>query len=147
MSEERKDLHECDCGCGCEHDHDECDCDEEVLMLQDEDGNDIPFHYVATLEHEGKEYVYLQSAEADDEFVIEIFELESVEEDGEAYDRLFPIEDDLYEVLYNKLMDEIKKETEFDVCEDCEKESCEGCESNPCVDCEDDCDDCDHVRK
>lgn len=151
MSEERKDLHECDCGCH-EHDH-ECDCgcdceDEDVVMLQDEDGNDIPFHYVATLEHEGKEYVYLQSAEAnDDELVIEIFELESVEENGEAYDRLFPIDDDLYEIMYNKLMEEIQRETNLDACEQCEKDSCEGCESDPCVGCEDDCDDCDHVRK
>lgn len=101
--------------CDCEHDHDECDCgcehDEDVVVLEDEDGNEIPFHYVTTLEHEGKEYVYLQAADADeDDLVIEVFELETVEEDGETYDRLFPVDDDLYEVLYNKLMEEVAHE-------------------------------------
>lgn len=116
MSEENKNLHEhdhdCDCGC-CDHDHDcDCGCEDDVVMLQDEEGNDIAFHFVTTMEHEGKNYVYLQAADddGDDGMVIEIFELESVEEDGEAYDRLFPVEDDLYEILYNKLLEEVQRQ-------------------------------------
>lgn len=103
MSEENKNLHE--------HDHD-CGCEDDVVMLQDEEGNDIAFHFVTTMEHEGKNYVYLQAADddGDDGMVIEIFELESVEEDGEAYDRLFPVEDDLYEILYNKLLEEVQRQ-------------------------------------
>ena len=121
MSEENKNLHEhdhdCDCGC-CDHDHDmdcDCGCEDDVVMLQDEEGNDIAFHFVTTMEHEGKNYVYLQTADEDeDDLVIEIFELESVEEDGEAYDRLYPVEDDLYEVLYNKLLEEVQKQAELE---------------------------------
>ena len=120
MSEEIKNLHEhdedCDCGC-CDHDHDcDCGCEDDVVMLQDEEGNDIAFHFVTTLEHEGKEYVYLQAADddGDDGMVIEIFELESAEEDGETFDRLFPVEDDLYEILYNKLLEEVQKQAEED---------------------------------
>ena len=117
MSEE-KNIHEhdCDCDCGCEHDHDcYCGCEDDVIMLQDENGNDVAFHFVTTMEHEGKNYVYLQTADEDeDDLVIEIFELESVEEDGEAYDRLYPVEDDLYEVLYNKLLEEVQKQAELE---------------------------------
>ena len=117
MSEE-KNIHEhdCDCECGCEHDHDcDCGCEDDVIMLQDENGNDVAFHFVTTMEHEGKNYVYLQTADEDeDDLVIEIFELESVEEDGEAYDRLYPVEDDLYEVLYNKLLEEVQKQAELE---------------------------------
>lgn len=112
MAEEKKQHH---CDCGCEHDHHEhdhdcdcgCDCEnDDVVMLQDEEGNDVPFHYITTLEHEGAEYVYLQSAddEDDDEIAIEIFELQTVEEDGEMFDTLLPVDDDLYETLYTKLM-------------------------------------------
>ncbi len=117
MSEE-KNIHEhdCDCDCGCEDDHDcDCGCEDDVIMLQDENGNDVAFHFVTTMEHEGKNYVYLQTADEDeDDLVIEIFELESVEEDGEAYDRLYPVEDDLYEVLYNKLLEEVQKQAELE---------------------------------
>lgn len=111
MAEEKKQQHHCDCGC--EHDHHDHDCDcgcdcenDDIVMLQDEDGNDVPFHYITTLEHEGAEYVYLQSAddEDDDEIEIEIFELQTVEEDGEMFDTLLPVDDDLYETLYTKLM-------------------------------------------
>ncbi len=124
MSEE---LEKNVCDCGCEHEHDEhCDCgcehDDDIVMLEDDEGNEIAFHYVTTLEHEGKEYVYLQAAEADeDDLVIEVFELETVEEDGEAYDRLYPVDDDLYEILYNKLMAEVNAECEDEDC-DCHHE-------------------------
>ena len=107
---EKKKHDECECGCGCEHEHvhdDHCDCgcehDDDVVMLQDENGNEIPFHYVYTCEHEGKEYVFLQAAEDEDES-IEIFALQTIEEKGEYYDVLDPVDDDLYEVLYEKLL-------------------------------------------
>ena len=122
MAEEKK-QHHCDCGCDhdhhdhdctCDHDHD-CDCgcehDDDVVVLQDENGNDVPFHYITTLEHEGKEYVYLQSADPDeDELAVEIFELQTVEEDGQLFDTLLPVDDDLYEVLYTLLLQTIAEE-------------------------------------
>lgn len=118
MAEEKK-QHHCDCGCDHDHhdhdctcDHDgDCDCGcehDDVVVLQDENGNDVAFHYITTLEHEGKEYVYLQSAdEEDDNLAVEIFELQTVEEDGELFDTLLPIDDDLYEIMYEKLMFEL----------------------------------------
>ena len=99
--------------CGCDHEHDlhdhDCDCgcenlDEDVVVLQDEDGNDIPFYYITTLDHEGKEYVFLQQAD-DEDPVVEIFELEEVEENGEPFYNFLPIDDELYELLYKQLLE------------------------------------------
>lgn len=106
--------------CDCEHhEHDhECDCgceeEEGVIMLEDEDGNEVPFYHIATLEHEGKDYAYLQEANDTDEPMIEIFELEEVEDDGEGYYNLIPIDDEMYDVLFKRLEDEIAA----DGCED-----------------------------
>ena len=125
MAEEKK-QHPCDCGCDHDHhdhdctcDHDgDCDCGcehDDVVVLQDENGNDVAFHYITTLEHEGKEYVYLQSAdEEDDNLAVEIFELQTVEEDGELFDTLLPIDDDLYEIMYEKLMFELANGSDDD---------------------------------
>ncbi|MBO5866513.1 MAG: DUF1292 domain-containing protein [Clostridia bacterium] len=114
MAEEKK-QHLCDCGCDHDHDctcdHDDCDCGcehDDVVVLQDENGNDIAFHYITTLEHEGKEFVYLQAAdEEEDNLAVEIFELQTVEEDGQLFDTLLPIDDETYEIMYEILMFEI----------------------------------------
>lgn len=117
MSEKEKNV------CDCEHGHD-CDCgcevDEDVVMLQDEDGTEIPFYHIATLEHEGKEYACLQQAD-DEDPVIEIFELEEVEESDDVYYNFLPIDDDLYETLYKKLEAEVAAMGEDECCDpDCE---------------------------
>ena len=106
------------CNCGCEEHTNE----EDVVMLEDENGNEIAFHYITTMEYEGKEYVFLQAAEGEDLDVLEIYELEASDEEG--LDNLFPVEDELYETLYNLLM----KEIEDGGC-DC------GCEHDDC-DCD-----------
>ncbi len=126
MAEEKK-QHHCDCGCdhddcGCGHDDHDCDCgcdcghDEDIVMLQDEEGNDLPFHYITTLEYEGKEYVFLQPLDSqdDDELIVEILELQSVEQDGEIFDSLYPVDDELYDILYNELLTQIVNETNQD---------------------------------
>lgn len=108
--DENKKKHDCDCGCDHEHDHDvECDCgceEEDVVMLEDEEGNQIAFYHIATLERDGKEYACLQQAE-DEDPIVEIFELEEVEEDGDVYYHFLPIDDELYDALYTQLEKEI----------------------------------------
>lgn len=122
--------HHDECDCGCEHGECDCGCEHEddVVILQDQDGNDVKFHYVYNLTHEGKEYVYLQAADDEDE-AIEIFAVETVEENGEFFDTLDPVDDDLYEVLYEKLLLVASE----DACEDeeceCHHEHCD-CEHN-----------------
>lgn len=108
----------------------EQELEDEVVMLLDEEGNEIPFHYITTLEHEGKEYVYLQQATDDEEEggEIEIYELETVVEDGEEFDSLLPVEEETYELLYAKLIEAINAEAEGCSC---------GCGDD--CDCGDDC--------
>lgn len=130
--EHEHDNHECDCGC--EHDEDcDCGCDDNVVMLQDADGNEVAFNYVYNMEHEGKEYVFLQAADADeDDGEIEIFAIHTVEEDGQYYDMLDPVDDALYDVLYEKLLlvaaeDACEDDCDCDDC-DCDDDHCDcGC--------------------
>ena len=128
MSDEKQ---KCACEgeeCNCEHEHHDCDCgcgEDDLVILQDQDGNDVKFHYVYNLEHEGKEYVFLQSAEEEDDETIEIFAVETVEENGEFFDTLDPVDDDLYEVLYEKLLLVASEDAcEDDDCE-CHDEGCD----------------------
>ena len=117
MDEKKKNQQEC--GCGCEHEHDAeccCDVDEDVVMLEDEEGHEIPFYHIATLERDGKEYACLQQAD-DEDPIVEIFELEEVEEDGEFFYNFLPIEDELYEALYKQLEEEVAAMGE-DGCDD-----------------------------
>ena len=118
------DKHECTCGC----DHDECTCDsnEEIVYLTDENGQDVGYYYVTSIMHEEKEYVFLQPAE-DEDAGMEIYEIQAVVEDGEEFDSLYPVDDDLYEVLYAKLLEMIAQGDD-------------GC------DCGDDCDCGDHCH-
>ena len=98
MADNKKHEHDCDCGCEA--------LDEDVVMLQDDEGNDIPFYYITSLEHDGKEYACLQTAdENEDDQVVEIFELEEIEEDGEPYYNFLPIDDELYEILFKQLLE------------------------------------------
>ncbi len=98
----------------------EQELEDEIVMLQDEEGNEIPFHYITTLEHEDKEYVFLQQATEDEEEggEIEIYELETIMEDGEEYDSLLPVEEETYELLYAKLIEAINDEAEGCGCGD-----------------------------
>ena len=119
---EHEHVHDCDCG------HEECDCgcEDEVVVLQDSDGNDVAFHYVYNMEHEGKEYVFLQAVDSEDG-VVEIFSVQTVEENGEYFDTLDPVDDDLYDVLYEKLLLVASEDACEDDC-DCEDEDCDcGC--------------------
>lgn len=123
--EHEHDNHE-NCDCGCEHDEEcDCGCEENVVMLQDADGNEVAFNYVYNMEHEGKEYVFLQAADAgEDDDEIEIFEIHTVEEDGQFYDMLDPVDDDLYDTLYEKLLLVAAE----DACEDdcnCDDDDCD----------------------
>ena len=122
----------CDCGCDHQHDHEQCDCgcdhDSDLVMLQDESGKEIPFHYVYNCEHEGKEYVFLQAADDEDDS-LEIFALKTVEENGEFYDVLDPVDDDLYEVLYEKLLLAASQDCCADDETECHDEHCD-CHNN-----------------
>ena len=57
---------------------------EDVIVLEDEDGNEIEFELGDKLVYEGKEYVVLLPLEEDDNGIV-ILEVEPVDEENENY--------------------------------------------------------------
>ena len=56
----------------------------ELLILTDENGNDVEFEYLDSIDYEGKEYIVLIPAD-DDSSEIVILEVEPVDEENENY--------------------------------------------------------------
>ena len=80
--------------------------DEDLIVLQDEDGKEIEFVQIATLDYENEWYAFLQPTELgemkDDEMLL--FKIES-DENGDDY--FVPVEDkDVTEALYNEYLKE-----------------------------------------
>ena len=55
-----------------------------ILTLTDENGNDIDFEYLDSIDYQGKEYLVLMPVE-DDSNEIVILEVEPVDEENENY--------------------------------------------------------------
>ena len=55
-----------------------------ILTLTDENGEDVEFEYLDSIEYEGKEYLILMPAEEDSSEII-ILEVEPVDEENENY--------------------------------------------------------------
>ena len=55
-----------------------------ILTLTDENGNDVDFEYLDSVEYQGKEYLVLMPAEEDSTEVV-ILEVEPVDEELENY--------------------------------------------------------------
>ena len=55
-----------------------------ILMLTDENGEDVEFEYLDSIEYDGKEYLVLMPAEEDSAEII-ILEVEPVDEETENY--------------------------------------------------------------
>jgi len=106
MSDKEKHIHDEHCDCGCEHDHEDhcdCGCEDEVVILTADDGREMKFYVVGTIEYKGKTYTAFEPAEeiegvSEDDLII--FELSG---DDEETAELLPIEDE-------KLLDEVFEE-------------------------------------
>lgn len=87
------------------------DDDDDLITLVDDEGNELYFNHVTDLEYEGKLYACLQSAVMDDsnseeqDDVLEIFEISVTEENGEKIDNYISIDDDLYDILFDKCLE------------------------------------------
>ena len=55
-----------------------------ILMLTDENGEDVEFEYLDSVEYEGKEYLVLMPAEEDASEIV-ILEVEPIDEENENY--------------------------------------------------------------
>ena len=56
----------------------------ELLILTDENGEDVEFEYLDSIDYEGKEYIVLLPADENDNEVL-ILEVEPVDEENENY--------------------------------------------------------------
>lgn len=109
---EHEHLHGEECDCGCEHDHcDCCDDDCDIVTLTADDGKQLKFYFVGTIEYKGKNYSAFEPAEQidgieDDDLII--FELSG---DDEETAELLPVED---EALLDEVFEEFCRVLEED---------------------------------
>jgi uncharacterized protein YrzB (UPF0473 family) len=101
--------------------------DEDLIVLKDEDGKEIEFVQIATIDYEGEWYAFLQPTELgdleDDEMI-----LFKIETDEEGEDFFVPVEDeDLTNKVYEEYVKEYEAETEYcdGDCSMCSEENCE----------------------
>lgn len=113
--------------------------DDEVIVLQNDEGEEVEFRQIATFDYNNDWYIFLQPVELGDleEDQVLVFRIDADEEGNDIFE---PIEDetllDALEQEYLKLVDE------EDPCANCAEESCEGC---VCADCEEEsCKDCEN---
>lgn len=113
--------------------------DDEVIVLQNDEGEEVEFRQIATFDYNNDWYIFLQPVELGDleEDQVLVFRIDADEEGNDIFE---PIEDetllDALEQEYLKLVDE------EDPCANCADESCEGC---VCADCEEEsCKDCEN---
>ena len=92
-----------------EHDHDHDHEHDDIVILEDEEGNEHEFIIAETFEVNTHLYAVLVSADGSTEEGY-IFRIEEKEEDGEAFLDFVPIEDDQewkeVERVYNELIEE-----------------------------------------
>ena len=90
--------------------------DEEIIVLADEEGKEVEFKHIATLDYEEEWYMYLEpleeldgeekkSEEEAEEAELVIFHIQT---DADGNDVFVPVEDeDLWDKLYNELLKEL----------------------------------------
>lgn len=77
MAEEH--VHGHDCDCGCDHDHAEEEMDS-IVVLTDEDGNEVEFEFLDSIEYGDATYVILLPTDDNGVLIMELEETEDGEE-------------------------------------------------------------------
>ena len=77
----------------------------ELLTLTDENGEDVEFEYLDSIDYEGKEYIVLLPADENDTEVV-ILEVEPVDEENENY--LSVKDEDTLQAVYAIFKDRFK---------------------------------------
>ena len=84
---------------------------DEVIVLEDEDGNEIEFELGDKLVYEGKEYVVLLPLEEDDNGIVILEYQEGGDEEGDLY---LDVEDeDVLDAVFNKFKEAYQDEYDF----------------------------------
>lgn len=97
------------------HEHEHAYQDESIVVLTDEEGNDVEFQYITTLERDGDEYIVLMLLDdeaEDDEGEVVILKIQT-DDDGEDF--YVSIEDDeLYDSLFEEFVELVENEDDED---------------------------------
>ena len=72
--------------------------EENIYLLEDNDGNEVPFEFVDLMEYEGEEYLFLLPIEDDNGEVL-ILHIDRVDGDEEAYSGVES--EELLTILFN----------------------------------------------
>ena len=88
---------------------------DDVIVLKDEDGQEIEFEYLDTIEKDGKEYIVLlplEEVEEDEEGEVVILE---VKEAADGEEEFLPVEsEDLLNAVFEEFKERMKDEFEFE---------------------------------
>lgn len=80
--------------------------DDEIIVMVDEEGKEVEFTHIATLDYNDEWYIYVQPVELGDMDEDEMF-IFKIEEDEKGNDLFTPVEDeDLLEKLYQEYLKE-----------------------------------------
>ena len=80
--------------------------DDEIIVMVDEEGKEVEFTHIATLDYNDGWYIYVQPVELGDMDEDEMF-IFKIEEDENGNDLFTPVEDeDLLEKLYQEYLKE-----------------------------------------
>ena len=104
MSEENK--HTCDCG----HDHMEEELDN-IIVLNDENGEEVQFEFLDLVELDGEEYVILLPTEEEEADEVVILKVEDSDEEDSEEESYVSVEDEevlnkVFEMFKEKFKDE-----------------------------------------
>ena len=84
--------------------------EENVFILEDENGNEVPFEFVDLMEYEGEEYLFLLPVVDDDGEVV-ILHVDSVDGDQESYSGVES--EELLTILFNLFKDKYQEVYDF----------------------------------
>ena len=80
--------------------------DDEIIVMVDEEGKEVEFTHIATLDYNDEWYIYVQPVELGDMDEDEMF-IFKIEEDENGNDLFTPVEDeDLVDKLYQEYLKE-----------------------------------------
>lgn len=83
-----------------------------IVILNDEDGNDIQFEFLDLIEYDGNQYVVLLPAEeSEDDGEVVILEVEEADGDEETYSSVD--DPDILEAVYQIFKDRFKEDFNF----------------------------------
>ena len=83
-----------------------------IIVLNDEDGNEVPFEFLDLVEYQEREFVVLLPAEGEDTDTVVILELVEEDDDMESY---LPVEDeDLLNAIFDIFKEKFSDQFDFE---------------------------------